>query len=100
MLAPGGPIVTEIACERFPSPRNLARGDDRREGGYAAETVGASQCNGQCSVTAHRVAGDALPLHVDREFRSHERRKLLGHVPPHAVICRVWLLRGVDVESR
>ena len=40
VLAPGRAIVAEIAGQRLLAPRHLARRDDRREGGDAAEAVG------------------------------------------------------------
>ena len=45
------------------------------------------------------MAGDALPGFVDRELGGDQRRELLGHIGPHAIMTGPRLLRRVDVEA-
>src|SRR3954470_9983509 len=62
--APGGAVGAEIAAERLLAPRDLARRDDRGEGGDAPVAAGIAQSEGEGAVAAHRMAGDRLAVHV------------------------------------
>ena len=90
----------EIAGQRLLPPRHLARRDDRRERRDAAEPPRMAQRDRQRAMPAHRMAGDRLALHVDREFGGDQRRQLLGDVGPHAVIGRPRRLASHRRRSR
>src|SRR5690348_326563 len=100
MLPPARAIVAEIAGERFLSPRHLARRNDWRKGGDALEAPRMVQRNRQRAMATHRVAGDALAVHVDRKLCLDEPRQLLRHIAPHAEVLRPRLLGRIDIEAR
>src|SRR3954451_15635648 len=98
MLRPGG-TIGEIASERLLAPRHLAWRDNRRERRYAAEAIRMIECDGECPVAAHRMAGDRLSAHVDRKLGRDECRELVDHIGPHAVVRCPGVLRCIDVEA-
>src|SRR5690348_11902243 len=100
MPAPGGAVIAEIAAKSLLSPRHPAGRNDRSERRDASEPLGEVERDGERAVATHRMAGDPLPVHVDRKFARDERRKLLRHIAPHAVVPGPGLLSRVDVEAR
>ena len=50
-------------------------------------------------MTAQRVAGDTLPVHVDGKGCGDQSGQFLGDVGPHAEMLRPRLLGRIDVKA-
>ncbi len=92
-------VVAKIAAKRLMPPRHLGRRHDRRKSRDATKSLRIAKRRSKRSVTAHRMAGDPLPGHVDGKLLLDQRGKLLGHIGPHPVIGRKGIAGGVDIES-
>src|SRR5207237_2807466 len=99
VLSPGRAVLAEVAGERFLPPRHLPRRNDRSESRDAAEATREAERRRQRAMSAHRMAGDALAVHVDRELGGQEAGQLVGDIGPHAIVRRPRLLRRIDVEA-
>jgi len=100
VFAPRRTVIAQITAKRFLSPRAVQRRHDRRERAGRAEAAGIAQRNRQRAVSAHRMAGDALPAHVDRKFGCDQGRQFLDDVRPHPIVAGEGLLCRIDVETR
>jgi hypothetical protein len=96
VATPGCAVGPQIAPQRFLAPGDLARRDDRGEGGDASVSAGMAQGEGERAVSAHRMAGDPLRAQVRGEDAGDQARQLGGEVALHAVVAGV----GLAVASR